>query len=104
MVKHYTRSRYLHVIIREIFTANRWTSRLALEDAVFENTLPLAWKHHKAEKQRSDLRSCSQQHPESRLSPKKPFPFEALMAMTKDRQIQQGKATTNKEVSETRAL
>ena len=50
MVKHYTRSRYLHVIIREIFTANRWTSRLALEDAVFENTLPLAWKHHKAEK------------------------------------------------------
>ena len=29
---------------------NSWTSRLALVDAVFENTSPLAWKQHKTEK------------------------------------------------------
>ena len=83
---------------------NSWTSCLAPEDAVFENTLSLAWKQHKTEKQRSNVRRCPQQHPESWLSSRKSFLFEASMAMIKDRQTQQQKAATSKEVSETRAL
>ena len=83
---------------------NSWASCLALKYAVFENTPPLAWKQNKTEQQRSDLRRCPQQHPEPRLSPRKPFPFEALAARTEDRQTQQRKATTSKEVSEARAL
>ena len=35
---------------------NSWASCLTPKDAVFENTPSLAWKQHKAEKQRSDLR------------------------------------------------
>ena len=83
---------------------NIWATRLALKDAVFENTPPLAWKQHKTEQQRSDLRRCPQHHPEPRLLPRKSFPFEALTARTEDRQTQQRKAITSKEVSEARAL
>ena len=83
---------------------NSWMSRLVLKDTVFENTPSLAWKQHKTEKQRSDLRCCPQQHPESRLPPRKSFPVEASMAMTKDRQSQQQKTATSKEVSKAEAL
>ena len=83
---------------------NSWTSRLAQEDVVFENTRPLAWKQDKMEKQRSNLRRCPQQHPESRLLPRKSFLCGTSMAMTKERQTQQQKMTTRKEVIEARAL
>ena len=83
---------------------NSWTSRLTLEDAVFENTPPLAWKQHKTKKQRGDLGRYPQQHPESRLSPRKSSQFDASVAMTKGCQIQQQKATSSKEVSKARAL
>ena len=75
-----------------------------IEGAVFEDTLPRARKQRQMAKPRSALRRHPQQHPESRPSPRKPFLFEASAAMTKDRQTQQQKAETRKEVSKAKAL
>ena len=77
---------------------------IVLEGSVFEDALLRALKQRQTAKPRITLRRRPQQHPEPRSSSRKPFLFEASVAMTKDRKAQQQKAATRKEVSNAKAF
>ena len=59
---------------------------IVLEGSVFEDALLRALKQRQTAKPRITLRRRPQQHPEPRSSSRKPFLFEASVAMIKDHQ------------------